>query len=185
MFGAERQVYFREAAVGSSRLLYYFAKVVGTFPRILLATLYFTVLSHLFATPQITVAEAYTINLLYWFSMYGFSSLVAMLSSSENSPMLAIMASLAMGVLGGGSPSLTNAHKWKMYWLWRASPGTWAQQAYFDRQVGPMGALYQIEPLILKTGYQIGRYGKDLMVLFGIGLVYWSIALVFMIWKKH
>jgi len=178
VFGEEKLTYYREAAAGHSRLGYYVAKVLGTFPRMLLGCLHFTTLFILLATPQMTWLASFAANLLYFYAIYGLASIVSMCARREDGPLLAVMASLIVGTLSGMAPTIRQVDSWGLGWLWRLSPGTWMGEAYFDTNVSPWAALYQVDNAAQATGYRLGAYGRDLGMLLLLGTAYRVLAFV-------
>ncbi|KAL8717542.1 MAG: hypothetical protein Q9225_005220 [Loekoesia sp. 1 TL-2023] len=176
IFGEEKLVYWRESSSGHNRLAYYIGKVLSTFPRMLVACLHFTATFMLLATPRISWGHSFLANLLYFYTIYGLASILSMLTRREDGPLLAVMASLIVGVLNGMSPNLHVVAQWHMSWFWRALPGTWLAEAYFEKNVGPLGYLYAIEDASRATGYRLGKFGWDCCVLGIIGSVYRVVA---------
>lgn len=176
VFAEEKLIYRREAEAGHSRLAYYLAKVVATLPRILLGCLHFTVLVQLLGVPLISFADAFAATLLYYWCVYGFASIVAMLVRRDDAPLLAVMASLIIAVLSGAAPPMRSVKSWHLEWLWRTSPGTWIVEAYWDRNVAPLAYLYDVPTASEGTGLTTGRFGLDCAVLFVLGFVYRIVA---------
>ena len=176
IFGEEKLVYWRESSSGHSRLGYYLGKVVSTVPRMLVACLHFTAMFHVLSTPRIDWGSAFLANLLYFWCIYGLASILSMCSRREDGPLLAVMASLIVGVLNGMSPNLTVVGDWHLSWLWRSLPGTWLAEAYFGKNVGWLGYLYSVGDASRATGYRLGGFGWDCCVLGIIGVVYRVIA---------
>lgn len=176
IFGEEKLVYWREANAGHNRLAYYIGKVLSTFPRMVLACIHFTATFMLLSTPRISWAESFLANLLYFYTIYGLASILSMLTRREDGPLLAVMASLIVGVLNGMSPNLTTVGEWHMTWFWRALPGTWLAEAYFEKNVSPLGYLYGVQDASDATGYRLGKFGWDVCVLGIIGSVYRVLA---------
>ena len=171
IFGEEKLTYWREAASGHNRFAYYMGKVLSTIPRMVLANLHFSILFYLLTTPRISWAAAFTANLLYFWCIYGLASCISMITRREDGPLLAVMLSLVVGVLNGMSPSLRQVRIWRMQWLWRASPGTWLAEGYFDQNIGPLDYLYQIDIAANYMGYIVGQFHLDLGMLMVIGTV--------------
>ena len=180
IFGEERLVYWREAAAGHNRFAYYIGKVLSTIPRMLLANLHFTTLFHLLATPRIDWGSAFIINLAYFYCIYGLASIISMITRREDGPLLATVMSLIVGVISGMSPTLVTVAGWHMTWLWRASPGTWLSEGYFDKNVSPWAYLYQIEDAENYIGLRVGRYWLDVGMLFVLGTAYRVLAFLLM-----
>lgn len=180
IFGEEKLVYWREAASGHNRFAYYMGKVLSTIPRMVLANLHFSVLFYLLTTPRISWIAAYTANLLYFWCIYGLASCISMITHREDGPLLAVMLSLVVGVLNGMSPSLRQVREWHLQWLWRASPGTWLAEGYFDQNVSPLESIYQIDHAANHLGYILGQFKLDLGMLMVIGTVCRVLAFVLM-----
>ena len=176
VFGEEKLVYWREASSGHNRLAYYLGKVLSTFPRMVIACLHFTATFMLLSTPRIDWPSAFLANLLYFYTIYGLASILSMLARREDGPLLAVMASLIVGVLNGMSPNLSVVAEWHMSWFWRALPGTWLAEAYFEKNVGGLGYLYAIAHASEESGYRLGKFGWDCCVLGIIGTVYRVLA---------
>lgn len=176
VFGEETLVYRRESASGHSSSAYYLGKVFSTFPRIILGCFHFTTLFMLLATPLIPWPKAFAANILYFYCIYGLASIVSMLTRREDGPLLAVMASLIVGVLSGFAPRLAQVSQWHMTWLWRASPGTWISELYFSENTLPTAHIYQIDLAAQATGFVLGRFAQDCLVLLLIGCVYRVVA---------
>ena len=176
IFGEEKLVYWRESSSGHNRFAYYIGKVLSTLPRMLIASVHFTATFLLLSTPRITWGAAFVANLLYFYCIYGLASMVSMITRREDGPLLAVMASLIVGVLNGMSPNLKVISTWHMTWFWRALPGTWLAEGYFDKNVSPLGYLYVVDDATKGTGYRLGKYEWDICVLLIIGTVYRVLA---------
>ena len=119
---------------------------------------------------------AYWLDLLYFFCIYGLASAVAMVTRREDAPLLAVMASLIVGVLSGSAPPLSKVETWHMTWLWRASPGTWVCEAYWSENVMPLSNIYQIGLAADKTGYSLNKEALDCGMLVVLGFAYRVLA---------
>ncbi|KAL9602335.1 MAG: hypothetical protein Q9219_001901 [cf. Caloplaca sp. 3 TL-2023] len=176
IFGEEKLVYWREAGSGHNRFAYYVGKVLSTFPRMVLACAHFTATFMLLATPRISWLDAFLANFLYFFTIYGLASCLSMLARREDGPLLAVMASLIVGVLNGMSPNLRTVAEWHMTWFWRALPGTWLAEAYFEKNVKGWAYLYDVRGASEASGLRLGRFGWDCCVLGLIGCGYRVVA---------
>ena len=161
VFGEEKLIYWRETASGHSRSAYYVGKLLSTIPRIGLSSLHFTVFLGILATPLISFGQMYSLNLMYFWCIYGLASCVAMVVKRENGPLLAVLASLIIGVLGGVAPPLSKVKRWHMEWFWRLSPGVWFTEAYFSQNTLPLAYLYDLQIASKTVGYTLGQYGLD------------------------
>lgn len=176
IFGEEKLVYWREAAAGHNRFAYYLGKVISTIPRMVLANFHFTTLFMLLSTPKIPWLSAFVANLLYFYCIYGLASMVSMVTRREDGPLLAVMASLIVGVLNGMSPSLKKVRSWHVIWIWRASPGSWLAEAYFTENITPLRYLYQIDLAKTSSGYLLNDFSRDLLLMLAIGTIYRTLA---------
>ncbi|EMC93677.1 hypothetical protein BAUCODRAFT_150956 [Baudoinia panamericana UAMH 10762] len=176
VFGEEKLMYYRETASGHSRSAYYVGKLLSTLIRIGLSSLHFTVFLGILATPLISFSHMYAANLMYFWCIYGLASVVSMLVKREDGPLLAVLASLVIGVLGGVSPPLSKVKSWHMEWFWRLSPGVWFTEAYVTDNWSPMAYLYQTDLASRAIGFTLGQYSLDIGLLFLIGAIYRVIA---------
>ncbi|KIV95082.1 hypothetical protein, variant 1 [Exophiala mesophila] len=162
VFGDEKLIYWREAAAGHNRYAYYLGKVMSTFIRMTLSCLHFSVFLGVLATPLMSFSTIFAANLLYFYCIYGFSSCISMVTRREDGPLLAVMGSLILGILGGAAPPLSKVKMWHMTWLWRMSPGTWFTEIWFTRNVVPLRYLYIIDLAAEATGFSFNHVTLDL-----------------------
>lgn len=163
VFGEEKLMYYRETASGHSRSAYYVGKLLSTFLRIGLSSFHFTVFLNILATPLISFNRMYLANLMYFWCVYGLASIVSMLVKREDGPLIAVLASLIIGILGGVAPPLSTVKTWHLEWFWRLSPGVWFTEAYFTENLTPLGYLYNLELAATTVGYTLGQYGLDVL----------------------
>ncbi|GAB7328195.1 hypothetical protein MBLNU13_g00219t1 [Cladosporium sp. NU13] len=176
VFGEEKMIYWRETASGHSRSAYYCAKVLSTLPRIGLSSLHFTIFLSILATPLISFTEMYAANLMYFWCIYGLASCIAMVVKRENGPLLSVLGSLIIGILGGVAPPLRTVKTWHMEWFWRLSPGVWFTEAYFSQNIMPLSYLYDVNLAAEVVGFTLDQYHLDVGMLVLIGVVYRIIA---------
>ena len=162
VFGEEKLMYYRETASGHSRSAYYIGKLLSTLLRMGLSSFHFTVFLGILATPLISFQFMYAANLMYFWCVYGLASVVSMVVKREDGPLIAVLASLVIGVLGGVAPPLSTVKTWHMEWFWRLSPGVWFTEAYFTENLTPLGYLYEIELAAESVGYTLGQFGLDI-----------------------
>ncbi|KEF51934.1 uncharacterized protein A1O9_11924 [Exophiala aquamarina CBS 119918] len=162
VFGDEKQIYWREAAAGHNRYAYYIGKVLSTLIRMTLSCLHFSVFLGVLATPLMSFPTIFASNLLYFYCIYGFSSCISMATRREDGPLLAVMGSLVLGILGGAAPPLSKVKTWHMEWLWRMSPGTWFTEIWFTQNVEPLDYLYITELAADATGFSFHHVALDM-----------------------
>ena len=176
VFGEEYLMYRREASSGHNIFSYYIAKVISTFPRMIIGCFHFTTLFILLATPKIPWGASFLVNLMYSFCIYGLASMISMIARQEDGPLLAVMASLIVGVLSGAAPPLRKVETWHVGWLWRSSPGVWLAEIYFGENVAPLAHLYDVKGASKATGFGLHEYKRDILALLLIGTVYRVLA---------
>lgn len=162
VFGEEKQMYYRETASGHSRSAYYIGKLLSTLLRIALSSLHFTVFLGILATPMISFTDMYLACLAYFFDIYGLASVVSMVVKREDGPLIAVLLSLIIGVLGGVAPPLSTVKTWHMEWFWRMSPGVWFTEAFWTKNTTPFDYLYMVDLASETVGFTTGQYGLDI-----------------------
>ncbi|KIV78510.1 hypothetical protein, variant [Exophiala sideris] len=185
VFGDEKLTYWREAAAGHNRYAYYIGKVLSTLIRMTLSCLHFSVCLGVLATPLMSFGSIFAANLLYFYCIYGFSSCISMVTKREDGPLLAVMGSLIIGILGGVAPPLSKVRTWHMEWLWRMSPGTWFTEIWFTRNVAPLKYLYILDLASAATGFKFHQSTLDMCVLFLIGTIYRLAACALLVLVKR
>jgi len=163
VFGEEKLIYYRESASGHSRSAYYFGKVLSTLPRIALSVLHYAVFMGILATPRMSFAQMYGANIMYFYSIYGLASVISMIVKREDGPLLSVLASLIVGVLGGVAPPLPKVKTWHTKRFWRMSPGVWFTEAYFSQNLLPEKHLYVLDFASATVGFTLGQYGTDIL----------------------
>ncbi|KAJ4287203.1 hypothetical protein N0V90_012601 [Kalmusia sp. IMI 367209] len=181
VFGEEKLIFNREASSGHSMSAYYFGKMVSVIPRLFIASLHFSVFMGILATPLMSWPDMFLANLLYFFCVYGLASCIGMLVKREDGPLLAVMASLIIGILGGVAPPLSKVKEWNIEFLWRMSPGVWFTESYFSQCLLPLDYLYMLDVASEATGFNLGKYTLDMGILLALGCVYRVIAFVLLI----
>jgi hypothetical protein len=161
VFGEEKMMYYRETASGHSRSAYYVGKLLSTLPRVLLSSLHFSVFMGVLATPLMSFGKMFVVNLMYFWCIYGLASVVSMFVKREDGPLLAVLASLIIGILGGVAPPLSQVKIWHMEWLWRASPGVWFTESYWTENLTPLDYLFMLDKASDATGFTLRQYNLD------------------------
>ncbi|ORX93551.1 hypothetical protein BCR34DRAFT_629343 [Clohesyomyces aquaticus] len=181
VFGEEKLIFNREVSSGHSSSAYYMGKMLSVLPRICLSSLHFSVFMGILATPLMSFNQMFAANLLYFYSVYGLASCIGMIVKREDGPLLAVMASLIIGVLGGVAPPLSKVKQWNLEGLWRMSPGVWFTEAYVSQNLLPLDYLYMLEVASAQTGFKFGQYNVDMWILLAIGSIYRVFAFVLLV----
>lgn len=109
-----------------------------------------------------------------------------MATKREDGPLLAVMGSLILGILGGAAPPLSKVKTWHLVWLWRMSPGvsvsskngdenksfpnlrsdlllqTWFTEIWFTQNVAPLDYLYITDLAADATGFSFNHVALDM-----------------------
>ncbi|KAJ6031616.1 ABC transporter [Penicillium herquei] len=160
-FGNEKLVFFREAYSGHSRSAYFIGKVFSTFFRITLSALHFTTFYMVLTVPAIPFEAQLTIDILYYYCIYGLGCFIAAVASSQNAPLVAMLISLIISALGGCAPRLACVKGWHLAWFWYLWPGLWYSEALFSESTAPQSHIYSLAPAAEETGYTFGRTNFD------------------------
>ncbi|KAF2768920.1 putative ABC transporter [Teratosphaeria nubilosa] len=153
VFGEEKLMYHRESAAGHSRSAYYVGKLLSTLPRIALTSLHYTVFLGILATPLMSFWKMYLVDLGYFWCIYGLASVVSMLVKREHGPLIAVLASLVIGVLGGVAPPLKQVKLWRM--------GKWGAHGEYEE---PYTDIFSSRRVVLAHVARCVAYG---VVLYG------------------
>ncbi|KAF1996579.1 hypothetical protein P154DRAFT_579828 [Amniculicola lignicola CBS 123094] len=181
VFGEEKLIYARERSSGHSSSAYYVGKMLSVLPRICLSSLHFSVFMGILATPLMGFHQMFAANLLYFFAVYGLASCIGMVVKREDGPLLAVMASLIIGVLGGVAPPLSKVKMWHLEGLWRMSPGVWFTEVYVSQNVLPLEYLYLLDVASEQMGFTFGQYSLDMLMIFAIGSTYRVLAYILLV----
>ncbi|RMZ21655.1 hypothetical protein D0859_14333 [Hortaea werneckii] len=163
VLGAGREVAMRERRAGGSVVADFVGKQVGVLPRLVGSSFHFTVVLDLLASPsRMGWARMWGVNVGYFWCIYGLAGLVSVgVRRKEDGPLVAVLGSLVIGVLGGVAPPLSRVKEWGVEWFWRLSPGVWFAEAYFTENLEPLGGLYRVDLASRTVGYTLGRFGVD------------------------
>ncbi|KAI7277956.1 hypothetical protein KC345_g6268 [Hortaea werneckii] len=162
VLGAGRETSVRERRAGSSVVADFLGKQVGVLLRLVGGSFHFTVVLDLLASPRMGWARGWGVNVGYFWCIYGLAGVVSVgVRRKEDGPLVAVLGSLVIGVLGGVAPPLSRVKEWGVEWFWRLSPGVWFAEAYFTENLEPLGGLYRVDLASRTVGYTLGRFGVD------------------------
>jgi hypothetical protein len=66
------------------------------------------------ATPLMSFTDMWWANLMYFWCIYGLAAIVSMLVKREDGPLVAVLASLVVGMLSGVAPMLSKVKDWRL-----------------------------------------------------------------------
>lgn len=162
VLGAGREVGHRERRAGHSVVAGYLGKQWAVLPRMVGSSFHFSVLLDVLASPRMGWGRMWMVNLGYFWCIYGLAGVVSVgVRKKEDGPLIAVLGSLVIGVLGGVAPPLSRVKEWGVEWFWRMSPGVWFAEAYFTENLVPLGFLYRVDLASRTVGYTLGRFGVD------------------------
>ncbi|RMY05184.1 hypothetical protein D0866_15234 [Hortaea werneckii] len=162
VLGSGQEVARRERRAGHSVVAEFMGRQIGVLPRLVGSSLHFSVLLDLLASPRMGWGRMWMVNLGYFWCIYGLAGVVSVgVRKPEDGPLVAVLGSLVIGVLGGVAPPLSRVKEWGVEWFWRLSPGVWFAEAYFTENLVPLGFLYRVDLASRTVGYTLGRFGVD------------------------
>ncbi|GAB1744531.1 hypothetical protein NU219Hw_g1936t1 [Hortaea werneckii] len=162
VLGSGREVVRRERRAGHSVLAEFVGRMGGVLPRMVGCSVHFSVGLDLLAAPRMGWVRIWIVNLGYFWCIYGLAGMVSVgVRRPEDGPLIAVLGSLVIGVLGGVAPPLSRVREWRVEWFWRLSPGVWFAEAYFTENLMPLGFLYRVDLASRTVGYTLGRFGLD------------------------
>lgn len=175
-FGEERIQYWREAASGHNRLAYYLGVSAAALPRIFLASLHFTVLFTVVSLPYMPFTEMLGIVFLVWFTIYGISAFLSMLVPKEDAPLIAVVVTLACGVLCGYANAIPQPVQFLSY-------ARWSAEAMYYRETLPFVDVMDVKSSAKIFEYSLERYALDFFMVALYGIIFRAAAFVCMIFR--
>ncbi|KAJ3274969.1 hypothetical protein HK104_003993 [Borealophlyctis nickersoniae] len=185
IFGEEKPVYWREAAAGHNRVSYYIGKTFASVYRLTLSSLHFAAIYYFLATPMLSFGTQFLVTFLMFFGVYGLAAIVSMLVKRENANLLAVVFGLFAAVFCGYGPTLTQASDWNIIFIWEMSFNKWGAEAMYSASLEPYRGVFDIDASAEQFGYTLGQVGKDLGIMFVIGIVQRVVAFGLLIWTNR
>ncbi|CAJ0905059.1 2521_t:CDS:10 [Entrophospora sp. SA101] len=165
-FGCEKVVYWREISSGMSAIPYFFAKAVADIPRLIAASLMFSISFIMFYSNETKFSDHYLIILLSYIAAWGSGYFISIIVSKEQIGLVGTAFALAWGlVFGGSNPTLTEVESNSSYasirWLWEISAQRWAIEAAYLKELSSK-AWHEIHDAPLNFTYKFDEYDKCL-----------------------
>ena len=173
VFGAERVVFWREAAPGSGmslpRLPYFLAKNVVDWVRITVLTIIFIVPIHSFVLPLFTLPTFLMLCLPASFAMSGYSYLLSTLVDPKTSQLMTLCWCLTANLYSGTNPTLPTIDRRGGSWLnsfmiW-SSPFRWLNEDIIVASTLLLGDAWKMPP----GWYHQPLHENALLVLLSMG----------------
>ncbi|TVY43730.1 ATP-binding cassette sub-family G member [Lachnellula occidentalis] len=162
IFSVERLIFRRESHSGHSESAYFMGKVVTSTLRSFLAAMHFTTCFMILAAPVISFGMLLSLNILYFYCIYGVGSIVAAVTKRENGPLVCLLITIVLGTFSGWAPRLAKVQEWNLGWFWYMCPGTWFNEAFLTGHTSPFSYLYDKDAVDAFTGFTTGRSGFDI-----------------------
>jgi hypothetical protein len=164
-----------------NRVAYYFGKIIASSYRFILTALHFASIFIWLATPTQPFGTLFLIILAQFFCVYGLAAVVSMLVKREDAALLAVVTCLFSAVFCGYGPTISQAQKWKIEFIWDISYARWATEAFFAQEVEIYRDVFDIEVAAANYGYVLGNVEKNLGYAFLIGFILRAAALGLML----
>lgn len=177
-FGEDRTVYYREAASGHNKLAYYLGVTTSVIYRIILGGFHFTSLYQILSRTYTSYWHSLIGIVLIYYSVYGLSSIVSMITPRKDAPLLAVVATIIATVMNG---YVTNIP----YFLKVLSYAYWFNEGYFEKEVDFAKSTTIVSFTADVFGYVTDRFVFDMFMVFIIGTVYRIIAYILMIFIRR
>ncbi|KAI8821183.1 hypothetical protein BJ741DRAFT_637718 [Chytriomyces cf. hyalinus JEL632] len=181
VFGEEKEVYYREAAAGHSKLAYFVGKNLSVVYRIALAAAHFVAVFYVMARPPIYIGYQYAAMFLNFFGIYGMAQIISMFIRRENAPLMAVTVGMIFGVLNGFAPTLKEAAEKGILWIFNIGVNRWASEVLFILWIERYSAVYDLGVPTEYFGYQVGQTARNLWVMVGIAVAYRVVAFVLLV----
>lgn len=175
-FSEERQVCHRNLSSGHSSVAYFVGKSLAAIPRILLISVHFSAVLYYLSSPVIPFWVDFTTIFLQYFGVYGLCSFVSMLASRSNATLIAVVVSLCSGALSGSGPTLADAEKWNLLWLWRISFNVYSTEARLAGTLSVYDHVWDSKYVLDIYGFSLNNTALDLIWMLAIGIAWRFLA---------
>lgn len=194
VFGSERVVYFREASglpQPRHTAAYFIGKDIGMLFEMFLAPFVYTIVYYTIITPKATFLTYYWVLLGLYYTSTGWAYVVSVVAPPALSQLVGVVAVFGNAMFAGGMPVLKELYT-KMFPLNVLPYVSYTRYALEALYVGEVREYEQIDLLqgitlskhLKETfGYDIDAYGRDVAILFGMGVVLRLVAFLVM-WLK-
>jgi ABC-type transport system involved in multi-copper enzyme maturation permease subunit len=163
-FGNEKEVYWREASSGASRLAYYLGKAIADIP-------YIAIMSLLFMSPMVIIAPwrapmeglyAYTFILMLFMTSLAYL-LSGLTDRPENAALTGVIVAVLANLFGGFVPMIGSSGEWAYT--------HWAQRALVALELKEGRDMTQAQfNVLVDKEWENADYGQDLGILLGFSL---------------
>ncbi|KAI8608544.1 hypothetical protein BC830DRAFT_1071944, partial [Chytriomyces sp. MP71] len=178
VFGEEKEIYFREAAAGHSKLAYFIGKNISVVYRIALAAAHFASVYYFMAHPPIYLGYQYAAMFLNFFGIYGMAQIISMFIRRENAPLMAVTVGMIFGVLNGFAPTITKATNQGFVFLFDIGVNRYASEVLYGIWIQRYSDVYDLSIATEMFGYELDKTARNLGAMVGIGIAYRVVAFI-------
>ncbi|KAI9330528.1 hypothetical protein BDR26DRAFT_807373 [Obelidium mucronatum] len=181
LFGEEKIVYWREAASGHSSLAYFLGKNVSSVYRVALSSLHFTAIYVFFSKPSYAIELQYSLVFLNFLCIYGVAIMVSMVVRRENASLMTVIIGLFLAIFDGFAPTLADARKAGVEFIFSISPNRWASEAQYGLALETYQGLYDLNLASSYFGYELHHTSRNLIMMIALALAYRLVGYLLMI----
>ncbi|KAJ3237403.1 hypothetical protein HDU81_009501 [Chytriomyces hyalinus] len=181
LFGEERVIFWREAASGHNALAYYLGKNISAIYRVALSSLHFTGVYVFFSKPTFALEYQYALVFLNFFCIYGIAVVVSMSARRENASLLTVVLGLLCAIFDGFAPSLRDARKSGVDFLFTFFPNRWAAEAQYSLSLDIYSHLYDLRYATEYFGYELNKTGRNMLILVALALGYRILGFILLV----
>ncbi|KAJ3396090.1 hypothetical protein HDU80_010069 [Chytriomyces hyalinus] len=181
LFGEEKLIYWREAASGHNALAYYLGKNISVLYRVALAALHFTGVYVLFSKPTFSLVVQYALIFLNFLCIYGIAAVISMITRRENASLLTVVLGLLCAIFDGFAPSLRDARKAGVEFLFAIFPNRFAAEAQYSLSLGVYSHIYDLQYATEYFGYELNKTARNMIVMVALALGYRVLGFLLMV----
>ncbi|KAI8833436.1 hypothetical protein BJ741DRAFT_535436 [Chytriomyces cf. hyalinus JEL632] len=181
LFGEEKLIYWREAASGHNALAYYLGKNISVLYRVALAALHFTGVYVLFSKPTFSLVDQYVLIFLNFLCIYGIAAVISMITRRENASLLTVVLGLLCAIFDGFAPSLRDARKAGVEFLFAIFPNRYAAEAQYSLSLGVYSHIYDLQYATEYFGYELNKTARNMFVMVALALGYRVLGFILMV----
>lgn len=113
--------------------------------------------------------------------MYGLCAFVSMVVKRENATLLSVVFSLFSSVFCGYGPTLSEARRYHLLFVWQASYAMYATEAHFSETLAVYDHVYENSHINDFFGFTLNHTVFDLSMMVVIGTIWRIFAFIAMV----
>ncbi|XP_028399688.1 ABC transporter G family member 28-like [Dendronephthya gigantea] len=187
-FGLHRMVFWRESAAGINRLSYFLAVNLSNIPVLLISPAVYLSIYYSIASFLAPFALHYAVFVCAWYYLSGLGYIMSLLMTPRNSQMAAVVTTVIMALLSGGTPELCKLDDTFIATiLYNLSFSRWVAEAIFEVEARENSEA--LGDLVSRMGnvnhYDLNSYNLCVGVLLALGTGFRIIALFLFLFTKR